>query len=428
MEPVGRKQVNLTTASFSPGGKTSNKTAKKKKNEQSRKPDSFAKTPALKTDRNLKAESKEQIISSLIVVNDKIKPGAEAVKSLNKSLALYPKGCLELVKDSGFEINILKPGQTLLDAKTIEPIDFSLYQAPKTVASLNQAARELSRDDLEAVKKAINGDVFAEITVGQILDDKERQFFEICPAGVNLAFNLNGKYYYRETAGPGNENQLLWEPQLLKSIDNNDAALKAFALGKNRVATEKQAGEWLKAVKALNPDNDRQYLLLPDTQALLSSSEKTPQIISRNEYEANSSWVNEARGACIQKTKQVMLKEDISFTAHPDYGDRDSSTPIHEFAHALNYCIKEKDPGSYKDFDLTAANKFRAFQYDYSRAAAKAVSPYAMASLGEFKAESIRAFIDTPKQLKALDPEWYKAVKNLVINAGVSSAASSRPL
>ena len=111
-------------------------------------------------------------------------------------------------------------------------------------------------------------------------------------------------------------------------------------------------------------------------------------------------------GQYMKSGRTVILKE-----GRLNYGEGPTSkVPVHEMGHALLDAMREKDPEAYERFDRLAEKKYRECENN----PAQAISDYALANPGEFQAEGINAYLESPRELKALDKEWYAAVKDFV--------------
>lgn len=367
----------------------------------------------------LEAESKNLLISGIIMDNGKISPSPGDREKISHDLSLYPEGCLRLIKDAGVKVMVLGEGQSYMDTGLLKEYDYEKYSDPAKLKAIHQlVSKEVENSGLVGQSLCAN-DLLGLMKLDYACESQTGQDLHI-----GIYDSQYDVYYYMDLnyAGPydpcradyfGKVNDGAPRPLDEKLQDLND---KHFNF------PDQEFDQWSKAVKKMNPDPEAAYLLFPDYQLVKvpgdpSAGEEETRRVTMARIHSIHNWDDDdsTYGKYASEDRSIVLKsEGLSRVPSRVVG----KSAVHETAHAVDYVMREKDGDYYREFDRLASAKYE--DYRDNRKTYLAVSDYAMDCLDEFKAESITALVsnaESRKLLKDLDKEWYVAVKGLVTRA-----------
>ena len=334
------------------------------------------------------AAVKNRLLEELWSQNPKINPGPEVKAQVTKNLSLYPAGCLKLVKDFGAKTEILQQDQSIMDTGLIKKLDSDKYRDPERVASLRQ--------EVDVLMGQFAGEI---AKIDKAKDNRLER--EQLAEKINFAFffqfggDLIPAAHYPKSG--------LYQSGISRS-GSSKQALNEIAIGEYGLKDYDKRAEWLELAEKLNPQPDLPYLLLPnftDPSQQYNDLDACSMRCWDIEGKIRGEYFPPGRGNAM-----IIREGKIEKTSG-------LKTDVHEFAHALCFAVGEKDPETMKTFESKAKKKLREHLFEPHRA----VSSYALSSPSEFEAEGINAFIVNPKELKELDKEWYRTVKNFVAKA-----------
>ena len=341
-------------------------------------------------------EVKKRLLAGMLLENDKLQPSPKAKAQIQADLALYPTGCLKLIKDHGVKIAVLGKDQLVMDSGLLPLFDHGKYREEKNLGAVREKAGSFMDKHREAFQGLENlGKREAEDQVDLLLVELMRS---ISPKDLEFwAAYHSPRHGYYVNGG----------------FRQADSLKKALIPHANRMMTFQNQGEydeWMEAVERLTPDQESGYSLLPTYNYCGPEGRRKPYAIKEamliNGWDGFLGEGGSAMGQYMKSGRTVILKE-----GRLNYGEGPTSkVPVHEMGHALLDAMREKDPEAYERFDRLAEKKYRECENN----PAQAISDYALANPGEFQAEGINAYLESPRELKALDKEWYAAVKDFV--------------
>lgn len=350
--------------------------------------------------RSEKPVSKAELVSRMLVENAQIKPNPAKKQQIIDELCAFPAGCLKLLSKMGNRIVILASSQSIRAAGVIKPLNPQNFLEAKSVKTIRKKAAE-------AMAKPREGKENPELEIYLDLAKATAEEIQIAFLDQKTATCTYFNSYRK--------------PVTLPRGETGEETLTRLVSSLSRPQSAEQLKELVEVAKALNPESDSPFLLLPDYQFRRDPDGETRRY-KTEDLSLMKDW-SRAAGMYRRQERTVILKENMLdgiVTARAA-----GNTSLHEAAHALDYAVETSDPDYYREFDALAQAKFRQFQAEPE----KMISPNCLSGLNEFKAEGIAALMGKKKdRLEKLDPEWYHAVKNLVKRADrLGEAADSSP-